>query len=137
MVEIRAFGTPTVVHFCAALLISAIITAPWSAIFDAGVCLVVFGVVGFSYALLVIRHAKKQTHYEADAEDWFWYAALPLVAYAALLAAGILLCLNMRSSLFLIAATTLVFLFTGIHNAWDTVTYIALKRRQGADHDNE
>jgi hypothetical protein len=29
MREIRAFGTPTVVHFCAALLISAIVSAPW------------------------------------------------------------------------------------------------------------
>ncbi len=28
MLEIRAFGTPTVVHFCAALLISAIVSAP-------------------------------------------------------------------------------------------------------------
>lgn len=133
MTEIWAFGIPTVVHFCAALFISAIMTAPWDAIFDVGVCLSVFGAVGFSYALIVIRHAKRQTGYTADAGDWFWYVALPLIAYTALLAAGILLCLNMRS-LFLIAATTLVFLFTGIHNAWDTVTYIALTRRQGLDN---
>ncbi len=137
MTEIRAFGTPTVVHFCAALLVSAIMTAPWNAMFDAGVCLAVFGAAGFSYALLVVRHAKRQTGYAADAEDWFWYAALPLIAYSALLAAGILLCFNKTSSLFLIAVTTLVFLFTGIHNAWDTVTYIALRRRERSDKDNE
>src|SRR5690349_9031512 len=29
MLEVRAFGTPTVVHFCASLLISAILSAPW------------------------------------------------------------------------------------------------------------
>ena len=29
MQEIRAFGTPTVVHFCAVLFISAVLSAPW------------------------------------------------------------------------------------------------------------
>ena len=29
MLEIRAFGTPTVVHFCAVLFISAVLSAPW------------------------------------------------------------------------------------------------------------
>jgi len=32
------------------------------------------------------------------------------------------------SCLFVIAATCLVLLFVGIHNAWDTVTYIAIGR---------
>ena len=31
----RAFGTPTVVHFCAVLLVSAILTAPWQALSSA------------------------------------------------------------------------------------------------------
>jgi hypothetical protein len=31
------------------------------------------------------------------------------------------------SALFAIAAAALVLLFIGIHNAWDTVTYIALQ----------
>ena len=30
--EIAAFGTPTVLHFCAALLVSALLSAPWSAL---------------------------------------------------------------------------------------------------------
>ena len=32
IVEIRAFGTPTVVHFCASLLISVILSAPWTSL---------------------------------------------------------------------------------------------------------
>ena len=35
----RAFGTPTVVHFCAVLLISAILSAPWQALSSAGLAL--------------------------------------------------------------------------------------------------
>src|SRR5690349_11401848 len=51
--EIRAFGSPTVVQFCAALLISAIMTVPWNAPYHLGLCLAVLGVAGFVYSLIV------------------------------------------------------------------------------------
>src|SRR5256886_3696562 len=34
--EVGAFGTPTVVHFCAVLLMSAILSVPWRAVSNAG-----------------------------------------------------------------------------------------------------
>src|SRR5689334_10464707 len=71
MQEIRAFGTPTVVHFCAVLLISAVMTAPWTALYAVGAAVGIAGLAGLVYALMVIRHARKQTGYSADAEDWF------------------------------------------------------------------
>jgi hypothetical protein len=126
MLEIRAFGTPTVVHFCAALLVSALLSAPWHTLASAGLVVGACGAAGFAYAILVIRHARRQTGYSPDVQDWFWYIALPLVAYASLLVAGILLRSHFRSSLFEIAATALLLLFLGIHNAWDTVTWIAV-----------
>jgi hypothetical protein len=129
MREIRAFGSPTVVQFCAALLISAIMCAPWDSLSHAGVCLAVFGATGLVYALVVIRHARKQTGYAPDAGDWFWYVALPLIAYAGLTAEGIVLSWNIRWCLFLIAPTTLLLLFIGIRNSWDTVTYVAVDRQ--------
>ena len=130
MREIRAFGTPTVVHFCAALLISALMNAPWHALSHVGICLGICGAAGIAYGLTVIRHARKQSGYAPDAEDWLWYAAFPLLAHAVLLAAAILLWSRPVWSLFAIAATSLLFLFLGIHNSWDTVTYIAVKHRQ-------
>jgi hypothetical protein len=33
-------------------------------------------------------------------------------------------------ALFVIGATALLLLFIGIHNAWDTVTYVAVERWQ-------
>jgi hypothetical protein len=81
-----------------------------------------------AYAMTVIRHARRQSGYSPDAEDWLWYVALPLVAYAALLSAGILTGTHPTSSLFVTAATSLLLLFIGIHNSWDTVTYIAVER---------
>ncbi|MCU1244653.1 MAG: hypothetical protein JWN02_563, partial [Acidobacteria bacterium] len=36
---LRAFGTPTIVHLCAALLTSAVLSAPWTGVLGAAVCL--------------------------------------------------------------------------------------------------
>jgi hypothetical protein len=136
MQEVRAFGTPTVVHFCAALLISGIASAPWQTLSAAAAALGVCGAAGMIYALSVIRHAIRQTGYKPDAEDWLWYAALPLLAYTALTAAAILLPRHHAWPLFVVAATTLLLLFDGIHNSWDTVTYITVnhtrKRKKDA-----
>jgi len=130
MQEVRAFGTPTVVHFCAVLFVSAVLSAPWHALSSAGLVLDGCGVAGLAYALMIIRHARRQTGYSPDAEDWFWYSALPLAGYASLLSAGILLKRSPTTSLFVVAATALLLMFVGIHNAWDTVTYIAVERRK-------
>jgi len=133
MGEIRAFGTPTVVHFCAALLISAILSAPWHTLPHVGWALVLCGAAGVVYALSVIRHASRSTGYHPDAEDWMWYVVLPLGAYTALLVSGIEFTSHATSALFEIAAISLVLLFIGIHNAWDTVTYVAVKHLSRPD----
>ena len=126
MREISAFGTPTVAHFCTALLISALIVMPWHEPTIFGICLGVFGVAGVAYCIRVVWHARKST-YTPDVEDWVWYTALPVVAHLTLIAAAVLLRWHLTWSLFTIAADTLFFLFIGIHNSWDTVTYIAIK----------
>ena len=130
MQEVRAFGTPTVVHFCAVLFVSAVLSAPWHILSSAGLVVDACGAAGLAYAIMIIRHARRQTGYSPDAEDWFWYSALPLLGYASLLGAGILLKQHPSMSLFVIAATALLLMFVGIHNAWDTVTYIAVERRK-------
>jgi hypothetical protein len=126
----RAFATPTIVHFGAVLFISAILSAPWPALASAGIVLGISGLVGCVYAVIVIRQATQQTDYEPVLEDWIWHGVLPLIAYAALLVAAVLLSSDPTLALFVIAGTALLLLFIGIHNAWDSVIYIALQRRQ-------
>jgi hypothetical protein len=46
---------------------------------------------------------------------------------------GILLALRHTSALFAIAAIALLLLFLGIHNAWDSVTYIAVVHSRQKD----
>jgi len=130
MLEIRAFGTPTIVHFCMVLLVSGIISAPWQATSTAAGCLGACGAAGVAYSLNVIRHARKQSGYEPDREDWFWYTALPLLAYATLLVAAIAMTWHPAAGLFVLAAAALTLLFNGIHNSWDSVTYIAIQSRE-------
>src|SRR6476619_5213635 len=52
MREIAAFGTPTIVHFCAVLLISAILSAPWHSLGKVAFALGICGVVGIIYGVI-------------------------------------------------------------------------------------
>jgi hypothetical protein len=128
--EIDAFGTPTIVHFCAVLLVSAILSAPWHGLAGVSVVLGVVGLAGVTYGLVVLKRARLQTAYKPVFEDWLWHNVLPLIAYALLLTAGILLRSYPRQVLFVVGGTALLLLFIGIHNAWDTVTYIAVEHLQ-------
>ena len=56
--QIDAFATPTIVHFCAVLLLSAILTAPWPSLFGADVALGACGCVGVVYAVVVTRRTR-------------------------------------------------------------------------------
>jgi hypothetical protein len=135
--EIRAFGTPTVIHFCAALVISVVMNIPWLAVLHLAECVGALAVIGLIYSLTVIVHAGKSTGYQPDAEDWFWYAGLPVLSYVLLGVGAILVWMLAPRSLFLIAAISVLFLFMGIRNSWDTVTYVALKRAQPSGQRSE
>jgi hypothetical protein len=127
--SVGAFGTPTVVHFCAALLLSAVLSAPWHSVSAAIAAIGLCGVAGVVYTAAVVRAARLQRGYKPVMEDWIWHAVLPLAAYVTLLAAVVVSRGNPQVALFLVAGSTILLLFIGIHNAWDTVTYMAIDRR--------
>ena len=127
---LAAFGAPTVVHFSIALLVAAILSAPWQVLWNAGLLLGLCGLGGVIYVVIVVRRARHQTDYQPVLEDWLWHTVFPLVSYTALLVAAIVLPGNPAPALFVIGAGTVLLLFTGIHNAWDTVTYLAIERSQ-------
>jgi hypothetical protein len=127
---LAAFSTSTVVHFGAALLVAAILSAPWPALWYAGLLLGFAGLGGVTYVVIVVRRARRQTSYQPVLEDWLWYTVLPLVSYAALVVAAIVLLGNPAPALFVIGAVTVLLLFIGIHNSWDTVTYVVIDLSQ-------
>jgi hypothetical protein len=121
---LTAFGSPNVVHFCAALLVSAIMAAPWHSLRQEILPVTVFGSAGAFYSVEVLRRARRQRDYQPVFEDWLWHNILPLLSYASLAVGGIVLGWQPTAALFMIGAATLLLVFIGIHNAWDTVTYI-------------
>jgi hypothetical protein len=130
--SVDAFGTPTVVHFCLCLFVSALLSAPWPSVTPVTGLLLACGIVGLLYTLIVLRRARRQKGYQPVMEDWVWHAILPLIAYGTLIGAAVGVSFGPRKALFLVAGVTLVLIFIGIHNAWDAVAYMAMQHRPKA-----
>jgi hypothetical protein len=118
-----AFATPSVVHFGVALLLSAIVSAPWKEIATVAVLWGLVGFCGLAYAVIVILRMRTQTVYQPVFEDWLFHVVLPSAAHAMLAASACVAHARARPALFAVAAAALLLLFVGIHNAWDAVTY--------------
>jgi hypothetical protein len=130
---IDAFGTPTIVHFCMVLLVAAILSAPWPSLSSVEWLLGIAGAAGIGYIAIVTKRAHRQTDYRPVLEDWIWHNCLPFIAYATLLSGAVALVRYETAGLFAIAATSVLLLFIGIHNAWDTVTYVATGQMAATD----
>jgi len=122
--SIRAFGTPTVIHLGGALLVSAIMCAPWPSLWLTSGALAACGLAGLGYCAMVVRRARVQTLYKPVREDWIWHVIVPSSVYAAFALGALLLGTSTVFAPFLIGAGALGLLFIGIHNAWDSVTYM-------------
>ena len=123
-----AFGTPTIVHFCAALLVSALLRMPWHAIAPAAALWGLTGFGGVAYGLIVARRMRKQRAYQPDLEDWLCHALLPLAIYAMLFASAFAASSYTREALFCVGVSALFLLLIGIRNAWDSVAYLVANR---------
>lgn len=125
---VRAFGTPTVVHFCAVLLLAAILSIPGQSASSLALCVGGAGLAGLALSAWVVVQARRQRSYAPVPSDWIWHVVLPLVAYAALVAAAVELSRRPAAALDVVAAAALLLLFLGIHNAWDAAVWIAARR---------
>jgi hypothetical protein len=135
--EINTFGTPTVVHFCIVLFVSAVLSAPWPRMTEVAIMLWVTGALGIVYTMIIIRRSHRTTLYKPVLEDWIWHSVLPLVAYTAMVVSAGLLAFTLTLGLFGIAASVVLLLFVGIHNAWDSATYIAISVKQSQQSSND
>lgn len=127
---LHAFATPTVVHFCAVLLIAAICSVPRQTDASLAICFLLSAIAALVYISLVIARARRQSAYKPVFEDWLWHAILPAAAYASLFVAALFTWRDPVQALYAVAASALLLLFIGIHNAWDTAVYLMTMRRQ-------
>jgi len=114
-----------------ALVISAVMSAPWTTLGGVGAIMLLCGLSGLFYAGLVMRRTRKQTAYVPVWQDWVWYVVLPSITYLALSVSAWLLSSETEGAEFTIAAVALVLILIGVHNAWDSITHIVV---EGADH---
>ena len=128
-----AFATPTIVHFGTALLLSALLSAPWHAITPAAALWGFMGLSGVAYVVIMVRRMRVQTTYRPEFEDWLFHVLLPLAAYAMLALSAFAAPSHPREALFGVGTAALLLLFIGIHNAWDAVAYHVLVNRNTKD----
>lgn len=125
-----AFTSPTVLHFCAVLLVAATLTTPGHTTVSLSFCLTVLGLGGIAYTTSIIIRMRRQKMYVLGTSDWIWYILLPLVAYVCLLGSGGVVWASADAALYSVAAGAVLLLYIGIHNAWDAATWMAVHRKK-------
>ena len=125
---ISTFNTPTVVQFCAVLLLAGVFSAPWQTFSIISLLLGLLSLGMVLYQIIIMRRMWQMPHYQSTLEDWVWYIVLPLFAIILLLVAAILLSKNPALALYLVGLSMLMLLLIGIRNAWDNATFLALMR---------
>jgi hypothetical protein len=122
---IGGFSTPTVIHFTLALLVSAVLCAPWPRSLLPGVIVALVGIGGVAAVARATWRTRRLRNYVADMEDFLWYTVAPLIAYAVMLAGAMRFIALAQDAPFEVAGSVLLLIFIGIRNAWDVVTFLA------------
>jgi hypothetical protein len=122
---LRAFVTPTIVHFAGVLGLAAYLSMPHQGVLTVSVGLAAAGLTGVVYAGVVAANLPSLgTQYVPVREDWIWNVILPVVVYAGLLATAIAIWYWTAQTLYAVAALSLALLYIGIRNAWDIAVWM-------------
>jgi hypothetical protein len=127
----RAFVTPTIVHFGTVLGLAAFLSVPRQNVMSLSFGFGAAGVAGLVYGgVAALSMRRLGSIYVPVGEDWLWHVTLPTLVYGALLAMAFLTRRWMEQSLYGVAAVSMLLLFIGIHNAWDVAVSISVNRKQ-------
>lgn len=125
---IHIFSTPTVVHFGSALLVSALLLAPWHNLHVPFSIIGAAGMAGALYMSVLMHRTRRLEEYRADLEDWIWYNVLPLIVYGLLAAGGFSVFGTLHTAMYFVAADVLLLIFIAMRNSWDIVTFLAVRQ---------
>lgn len=132
---VSAFNTPIVVHFGTVLLLAGILSAPWQSFTTISLLLGLLGLGMVIYSIIVMRRMRRVPQYQSTLEDWLWYMVFPLLSYILLTVAAFMLRENPGLALYIVGSGMMLLLLTGIRNAWDMVTFLAVERSH-SHHDH-
>ena len=128
---LRAYVSPTMVHFGGALALSAFLSMPHQHVPTLSCGLIAGALAGLIYSVFTMVHLRRTTGtagYVPVREDWIWNVILPTCAYAALGAAGLLVWQHVQLALYTVALVSMGLLFIGIRNAWDIAVWMTARR---------
>jgi len=128
---LRAYVSPTMVHFSGVLALAAYISMPHQHLATLSAGFIAGGSAGLGYGAATFlsfrRSALSGSGYLPVREDWLWNIVLPSVAYAVLGLLGVLIWRRPEQSLFGVAAVLLCLLFIGVRNAWDIAVWMSVR----------
>lgn len=126
---LRAYVTPTIVHFGTVLAVAAFLSVPHASSDALAWGFGAIGTAGLVYGGVIIATIRGvSSKYSPVLEDWLWHVALPMVAYGSLLAAAFVTARSLSGSLYCVAAVSMLLLYVGIHNAWDVAVSISIRQ---------
>jgi hypothetical protein len=127
---LKAFLTPTVLHFTAVLVTCLVATAPAHNRASFGVLLAAIGAVGIAYAIRVWLHMNRRGITSTiDLADRAWYVFTPLLVYLLLGCAGLTVEAHVATALVVLSASVVLLLLVGIRNAWDMTVWIVIRAK--------
>ena len=131
-VPLRAFLTPTVVHFSAILVSCLASMAPSLSPVSLGALLALIGAVGIGFTCRAVLNLRRRgITRRIDLEDRCCYVLIPIAIYLVLIANGVILPVSPALGLDMLAGILVALLLLGIHNAWDMTLWIVLTTQTG------
>jgi hypothetical protein len=123
----RAFMSPTVVHFSAILFICIVAAIPSQTWRSLGALLLLGGTAGIAYSARIWVQLFIRRSFEVDVVDRMFYALIPALGYLLVVLSALLLLAQSTLSLDALAAALITLLLAGIRNAWDMTMWIVIR----------
>jgi cytochrome bd-type quinol oxidase subunit 2 len=126
---LRAYVTPTIVHFGAVLALAAYLSMPHQGPLSLSLGLGAAGAAGIIYiAFIGASIGRVASDYVPVREDWIWNVILPAAVYGVLAACAVLIWRRPEETMYGIAAVSVLLMFIGIHNAWDIAVWNSVRK---------
>lgn len=131
---VRAFISPTIVHFGAVLALAAYLTIPRHSVASLSLGLGVVGLAGLVYvATIAAAIYRLKREYIPVLEDWVWNVILPALCFCVLLAMALLFSAKPKDCPYGVAAAIMLLMIVGIHNAWDIAVWNSANKQSEGD----
>ena len=126
----KAFITPTVIHFCVVLFVCLAALAPSLTSVVLAIVAATAVLIGVGYSCAAEARILKRYVSGTTFSDRLWYAPIPIVGYLVLAAAAFLQLVHASlPAVEWIAFALCIILAAGIRNAWAITLWVAVQPR--------